>query len=408
VRQRALIVLKETTMNLTPKTLGTIAITALIHSGAHAETIRIGVIAPLSGPYAQAGASWKAAFAVYQKLNGDSVDGNKVELVWRDHPTPDPARAKALAQELVIKEKVQYLTGLQFTPDAIGAAQVSEASKTPTVCLTCSGNLLLEKSRYLIRTSFTVSQIAVPTARYLLDKGIKTAAVVTADFSSGIDAETAFAKAFTEGGGKIVKAVRFPLSTTDYGPIVQTVLAAEPGALFNFVPGVGPGGVFAKSFIENGGKKKNIKFIGLGGMDEHEMDRIGPDSVGLESTFPYATSHKSALNDKVRKALKDLFPGTDATIDTAPAYDGMHLIYKMIAVTGGKPDADKAIASLKGYKWESPRGMVSIDSTSRELQQPVYVRAIDRDKDGKSFNREFQAYENQPTYSNYVAAPAKP
>lgn len=388
--------------------LGTVAVAALVQTSAFAGTIRIGVIAPLSGPYAQAGASWKAAFAVYQKLNGDPATGDKIELVWRDHPTPDPARAKALAQELVIKEKVQYLTGLQFTPDAIGAAQVSEASKTPTVCLTCSGNLLLEKSRYMLRTSFTTPQIAVPSAKYLLEKGIKTAAIVTADFSSGIDAETAFAKAFTEGGGKIVKTVRFPLGTTDFGPIVQTLLASEPGALFNFIPGVGPGGVFAKSFIENGGKKKNIKFVGLGGMDEHEMDRIGPDSVGLESAFPYATSHKSALNDKVRKTLNELFPGTDSTIDTAPAYDGLHLIYKMIVATGGKPDADKAIASVKGYKWESPRGMVSIDPVSRELQQPVYVRAIDRDKDGKSFNREFQVFENQPTYSNYVAAPAKP
>lgn len=395
-------------MSLRKQALLAAALAALLPAGANADTIRVGVVAPLSGPYAQAGAAWKAAFAVYQKLNGDAVNGDKVEIVWRDHPTPDPARAKALAQELVIKEKVQYLTGLQFTPDAIGAAQVSEASKTPTVCLTCSGNLLLEKSRYLFRTSFTTPQIAVPSARYLIEKGIKTAAIVTADFSSGIDAETAFTKAFTEGGGKIVKTVRFPLGTTDYGPIVLSLLAADPGALFNFIPGVGPGGVFAKAFIENGGKKKNIKFLGLGGMDEHEMDRIGPEAVGLESTFPYATSHRSALNDKVRKTLNELFPGTDATIDTAPAFDGLHLIYRMIAATGGKPDADKAVTSLKGYRWESPRGMVMIDAVSRELHQPVYVRAVDRYKDGKSFNREFQTFENQPSYASHVAVPIKP
>lgn len=395
-------------MSLNRQFLAAALFGAALLPNAFAETIRVGVIAPMSGPYAQAGAAWKASFAVYQKLNGDSANGNKVEFVWRDHPTPDPARAKALAQELVIKEKVQYLTGIQFTPDAVGVAQVTEASKTPTVCLTCSGNLLLEKSRYLLRTSFTTAQMAVPSARYLLEKGIKTAVVVTADFSSGIDAETAFTKAYTEGGGKVVKSIRFPLSTTDFGPIVQTVVSADAGALFNFIPGVGPGAVFAKVFIENGGKKKGIKFLSLGGMDEYEMDRIGPDAVGLESTFPYATSHKSVLNDRIRKTLGEMFPGTDATIDTAPAYDGLHLIYKMIGATSGKPDADKAIASVRGYKWESPRGTVSIDPASRELQQPVYIRAVDRDKNGKSFNREFHAYEDQPVYSNYVAAPVKP
>lgn len=380
----------------------------IIHGGAWADTIKVGVIAPLSGPYAQTGASWKAAFAAYQKLNGDTVAGHKVEFIWRDHPTPDPARVKAIAQELVIKEKVQYLTGLQFTPDAIAAAQVTEASKTPTICLTCSGNQLLQKSRYLFRTSFTTSQIAVPAARYLLEKGIKTAAVVTADFSSGIDAETAFTKAFTEGGGKVVKVVRFPLSTTDYAPIVQTMIASEPGAVFNFIPGVGPGGVFAKSFIENGGKKKNIKYLSLGVLDEHEMNRVGAEAAGLESTFAYAISHKSALNDSVRKTIGQLFAGTEATIDTAPGFDGVHLIYRMVTATAGKRDPEKAIASLKGYKWESPRGMVAIDANSRELHQPVYVFAVDRDSSGKSFNREIRAFDNQPPYSDYVGAPQKP
>ncbi len=87
-----------------------------------AEVIKVGVIAPMSGPFSAVGQTWEGAVKVYQKLNGTTAGGHTIEVIFRDLPEINPAQAKALAQELLIKEGVQYIGGLYFTPDTLAVA----------------------------------------------------------------------------------------------------------------------------------------------------------------------------------------------------------------------------------------------------------------------------------------------
>jgi len=374
-------------------------ISLLAASAAMADTVKIGIIAPLTGPFAITGKTWVNTIKAYQKIHGTEVGGNTIELVWRDQPELDPARARASAQELIIKEKAQYVAGLFLSPDALGAAEIATEAEVPIVSFNAATSALLDKSEFLLRSSFTMGQIVNPMARYLAEHGMKrVVTMIPANYASGADALRVFVEALKAGGGEVVGQVEFPVTTTDFSPFIQTAMAAKPDAVFSFVPGNAQSGTFAKSFLENGAKDAGIMLMSMNGTDETQLPIIGEKAVGLLNGFVYSLYHDSELNHKVRALLKEIDPDAAMTADVVGAYDGMHILYKMIEATGGKPDAAKALAAVKGMSWESPRGPVAIDAQTRDFIQNVYIREVAKLDDGTLYNKEIAVFEAQPDH----------
>jgi branched-chain amino acid transport system substrate-binding protein len=381
---------------------------AIFAGEAAAETIKIGIIAPMSGTFAYIGRDWKRAMDAYQKIHGDSPGGNKIEFVFRDLPDLNPPKAKALAQELVVRDKVQYLGGLFYTPDAAAIAEISEQAKVPTVVFNAALWSLLGKSQYLVRTSYTQPQLTVPMARYALEQNVKRVSTIVADYATGVDTETVFTKAFAAGGGTVVDKIRVPMNTMDFGPFMQSLKTKNPQAVLAFTPGGAISVGLVKSYHENGLKAAGIRLFSLGGeVEEQSMPALGDAVVGVESAKVYTASHVSAANDEFKKALASLYPETPPDMVPIQAFDGLHVIYAMIEATKGARNGDAALAAVKGMKWESPRGPVMIDPSSRALIQNIYIRAAERGPDGKIANREIKTYESQPDYGPEYSEPAK-
>jgi branched-chain amino acid transport system substrate-binding protein len=372
---------------------------------AGADTIKVGVIGPMSGPFAYVGKDWANTIAAFQKAHGSAVKGHTIEVIYRDLPEINPGRAKALAQELVIKDKVQYLGGLFFTPDALAVGQVAQESKTPTVIFNAATWHILDKSEYQLRTSFTLPQVSVPVAKYALEKGIKKVVTLVSDFAPGLDAENAFISTFTAGGGQVVEKIRVPLKATDFGPFMQTAKGASPDAIFMFMPGGQTVFGTIKAYNENGLKAAGIRLLGTGETMETELPALGDAALGVETGYHYSPAHPSPANQAFLKSIAAVSPDAIVTVNTVAVWDGMTVIYKMIENTNGAADGAKAIASVKGMKWESPRGPVMIDAKTRALVQNVYMRVVDRDASGKLYNREFQTLEMQPDYGPLLPAP---
>lgn len=372
-----------------------------------ADTIKVGIIAPVSGPYSTMGKQWEATVKAYQKINGTSVDGHTVEVVWKDLSDINPAQAKALAQELVIKEKVQYLGGLYFTPDAMAVAAVAQEAKIPTVIFNAGTSSILDKSEYMLRTSNTLGQVSVPAARRALDQKLRTAVTLVADYGPGLDAETSFVKAFTEGGGKVLESIRAPLKTTDFGPFMQRIKAEKPDLVYVFGPGGPQTFGIIKGYAEAGLKQAGIRFLGSGETSELDLPAIGSAALGLETMLHYSPVHPSALNEKFTRTVEEVAPGTILNSVGVGGYDGMAVIYHMIQATKGQRDPAKAMAAAKGWEWESPRGPLKIDPVSRDLIQNVYVRVVDKDASGRLRNREIGTYAMQPDYGRAPAPGAK-
>ncbi|NKJ04352.1 ABC transporter substrate-binding protein [Rhizobium sp. SG741] len=374
------------------------AIAAVALGGAaYADTIKVGVIGPFSGPFALQGKNFKAGIDAYMAVNGKKVGNDEVEVIYRDVPQADPAQSKALAQELVVKEHVQYLAGFYFTPDAMAVTPILKQANVPMVIFNAATSAIVTKSPLVVRTSFTTWQTSTPIAKVAYDAGVKKVISVVSDYGPGVDAENAFKAGFEKQGGEVVQAIRMPLSTNDFSPIMQRIKDSGAQGVFAFLPS-GPTTLgFVKAYNENGLKTAGIKLFAPGDLtQESDLPALGDAALGMQTTFHYAISHDSPEN-KAFVAAGDKAIGNPAelTFPAVGAFDGMHVIYKMIEATGGKQDAQKAVDAVKGLSWVSPRGPVTIDPESRHITQNIYLREVTKGDDGKYYNKEIQTFEKQ-------------
>jgi branched-chain amino acid transport system substrate-binding protein len=370
-----------------------IAILALFSSAAAAqETVKIGLILPMTGPQASTGKQIDAAVKLYQARNGTTVAGKKVEVILKDD-TGVADVAKRLAQELVVNDKVSFLAGFGLTPIALAVAPIATQAKVPEVVMAAGTSSITEASPFVVRTSFTLAQSAVPLAEWAAKNGIKKVVTLVTDFGPGIDAEKSFGEKFKADGGTVVESLRVPLRNPDFAPFLQKAADAKPDALFVFVPS-GAGGQFVKQFVERGMDKSGIKLIATGDVtDDDLLNGMGDVVIGVINTHNYSASHDSAANKAYVEAFKKANGGMRPNFMSVGGYDGMHLIYEALKKTGGATDGEKLIAAMKGMAWESPRGPISIDPDTRDIIQNIYVRKVDK-LNGELYNVEFATIPN--------------
>jgi branched-chain amino acid transport system substrate-binding protein len=362
---------------------------------AHAQdALRIGLIATYSGPYADYGRQFDAGIALYLKEHGGKIAGRPVEIVKKDTAGPAPDAAKRIAQELVVRDKVNVLTGLDFSPNAYAVGAIATQAKVPTIVMNAASSAITTSSPYIARLSFTVQQVTDPMARYMLKQGVKEAYTVVADYASGQDAETAFKKAFTAGGGKVVGEVRTPMNNPDFSAYVQRIKDSKPQAVFFFFPsGVMPP-AFLKVWKERGMEEAGIKLYATGeATDDSSLEATGDVALGLVTSHHYSYAHPSAKNQKFVKDFEAQFGTTmRPNYFAVTAYDAMAAIDLALGKTRGDATGDKLMAALKGLAFESPRGPVEIDSATRDIVQTVYIRKTEK-AGGKLVNAEFDKFD---------------
>jgi branched-chain amino acid transport system substrate-binding protein len=366
-------------------------------STAAAQAVKVGIVGPFSGPFAHYGTLFKAGAEAYVASQGGKLAGKTVELIYRDTGGPNPGQTKTLVQELIVKDKVDYLGGFVFTPNAFAVAPLIQQSQTPTVIFNAATSAITDKSEFFIRTSYTLWQVTVPLAQWAAKNKIGKVVIAVADYGPGIDAETAFRSEFAKQGGTVVEAIRMPLSTTDFSPFMQRIKASGAQAVYTFLPGGPPNLGFVKAYNENGLAKAGIQFLGTAETDEFDLQKFGDAALGLTTSFHYAAAHDSPANKKFIAALAAQNPQAVANYASVGAWDGMQVIHQMIAATDGKKDGLKAIAAARSLQWESPRGPVRIDPKTRHIVQNVYLRKVER-VGGQLVNKEVANFGPQLDY----------
>ena len=250
---------------------------ALTFSIAHAgDTIKVGIIAEMSGAFAYLGQQMTTGARAYMKEHGDTVAGKKIELIVKDVGGPAPDVSKRLAQELVVKDDVDFIAGFGLTPNALAVAPVSTEAKKPTIIMNAATSIITTRSPYMARVSMTLPQVSAPLGDWAYKNGIRKVYTAVADYGPGIDAETAFKKTFTAAGGQIVGEVRMPLTNPDYGPFVARIKDTKPDAAFVFVPAGEAAVGFMKTYAERGLAAAGIKLIATGDVtDDGVIDALG-------------------------------------------------------------------------------------------------------------------------------------
>ncbi len=370
-------------------------LTAFALSALAQEPVKVGIVAPFTGPFADYGKQFEAGAKAYQKLHGDTVDGRKIQIIVKDTGGPAPAVAKRLATELVVQDKVDFLAGFGLTPEALAVADIATQAKKPMVIFNAATSIITTKSPYITRTSMTLPQISAPLGTWAAKNGVHKVATLVADYGPGNDAEAAFKKTFTAAGGQVVDSIRTPLQSPDFAPFIQRIKDAKPDAVFIFVPAGAQSVAVMKAYTARGLAQAGIKAIATGDVtDDHVLDAMGDAALGMITSFHYSAAHDSPENKAFLQAYAQVAPNEGrANFMTVGAFDGMHLIYDIVAKLGGKIDADKAMDVVKGWKVESPRGPISIDPATRDIVQTIYVRRVEK-RNGELWNVEFDKFEN--------------
>jgi branched-chain amino acid transport system substrate-binding protein len=356
------------------------------------DTVKIGMLVPMTGPFTPTGKQLVAGAKLYMQLYGDTVAGKKIVLIIKDD-TGNPDMTKRLAQELVVNDKVAMLAGFGLTPGALATAPIATEAKIPEIVMMAATSVITQRSPYIVRTSFSVPQTTVPLAEWAAKNGIKRVVTVVSDYAPGIDVETAFKQTFEAHGGKVIESLRVPLASPDFAPALQRVADAKPDALLGFVPaGVGP--IFIRQYVERGLDKSGIKFIAEGSLTEDDIvNHIGDAAIGIITTQHYSAAHNSPENKKFVADFKKANGGMRPNLMAVQSYDGMHMIYEALKKTKGATGGDALVNAMKGMSWISPRGPMTIDPETREVIQNIYIRKVAR-VDGELYNVEFETIPN--------------
>ncbi|MET0191767.1 MAG: ABC transporter substrate-binding protein [Hyphomicrobiaceae bacterium] len=354
------------------------------------DTVKIGLILPMTGQQASTGKQIKAAVDLYMAQHGNTVAGKKIEVILKDDGAV-PDNTKRIAQELIVNDKVAVVAGFGITPTALAVAPLATEAKVVELVMAAGTSIITERSPYIVRTSFTLPQSSVIIADWAAKNGIKKVVSIVSDYAPGADAEKSFSERFTAAGGQIAESIKVPLANPDFAPFLQRAADAKPDAIFVFVPS-GQGGTFMKQYAERGLDKAGIKLIGPGDVtDDDLLPAMGDAVIGTITAHLYSADHDSAKNKAYVEAFKKA-NNFRPNFMSVGGYDGMHLIYEALKKTGGKSDGDSLIAAMKGLGWESPRGPISIDPETRDIVQNIYIRKVEK-KNGELYNVEFATFE---------------
>jgi branched-chain amino acid transport system substrate-binding protein len=365
---------------------------ALLSVGAAAQTVKIGMISSYTGFVAQAADEGQKGVDLYIKEHEKELPpGLKLEILRRDD-TSSPEVGKRLAQELITRDHVQLLAGVVLSPVAAAVAPLTAEAKVPLVLnMAAAGAAITRISPYVVRVSFTLWQESYPLGKWAAEQGWKKGYTAVSDFIPGHDSEAAFTKSFTDAGGKIVGAVRFPVANPDFAPFVQRIVDAKPDVVFIFVPAGTQATAMVKAIRDFQLREAGINIASPQDLlPDEELPHMGDTPLGLITSGTYSTAAQRPANLAFLAAWKRAY-GDSAIPDffSVDGWDGMAMIFDMLKATKGKFTADEAMAFFKTWKNpDSPRGPISIDPETRDIVQNVYMRRVEK-VDGELANVEF-------------------
>jgi branched-chain amino acid transport system substrate-binding protein len=369
--------------------IGAALLSMAFAGGASAQKpVKIGLIQSLTGAFNTVGKAVVNGAQLYVQQHGDVIAGRRIQLVVRDDATA-PDQAKRIAQEMIVNDKVAII-GAGITPSALTIAPLVTEAKIATVVLVSGASITVERSPYMVRTSFTLGQSSVVMADWAVQNGAGKIVTMVNDWAPGLESESVFKGRVAKSSAQVVGSLRMPLANPDFAPFLQRARDFGPDTLFVFP--ANQAAIFAKQFLERGMDKSGIRLIGTGDLtDDDELPSMTDAELGIITAHHYSALHESPLNKSYVEDFRAAY-GKRPNYHSVAGYDGMHLIYEALKKTQGNEDGDALVAAMKGMRWESPRGPVSIDPETRDLVQNEYIRRVEK-VNGQLYNVEFATIE---------------
>jgi branched-chain amino acid transport system substrate-binding protein len=371
------------------KRIAGIALAAIIlQGGASAQEVRVGVNLPYTGIAAEIAQQMDRGMELYLKLNADKIKPYRIRLIKRDVKNPGGADARVAVQELLTQDNVDIVAGWLYSPNAIATAPLVTAGRKLAVIMNAGTAHITNLSPYYVRTSFSMwhagDALGLAAVKQL---GAKTAAIGYSDFPPGKDSRDAFKRAFEAAGGKVIDDI--PMggggAVPDFTPFFQRVKDKKPDVFFVFIPSGDHAAAVARTYGALGMRQAGIRLIGPGDVTvDNKLQEMGSAAVGIITMHHYNADLDNPENKRFVAAWKQEY-GAQAIPDftSVGGYDGMAAIVHVVQALKGKIDTEKALAALKGWTFESPRGPIMIDPVTRDIVMNEYLSEVVMGPDGR-------------------------
>jgi branched-chain amino acid transport system substrate-binding protein len=343
--------------------------------------LKIGVVLTYTGIGAESAQQIDRGMQMFLKLNPDAFGPHQIEIIRRDDKHPAGADAKTAVQELIAQNKVDVITGVMSSSNAIAIAPLVTTAKKPLLIVNAGTAWITNLSPVIARVSFsmwhagyTAGEVAARTQK------AKTAVVGYTDYPPGKDTLRAFKTAFEGAGGKVIDEIPMggPGQVPDFTPFFQRAKTKKPDVLFVFVPAGDHAVAVTKTYHALGIKQAGIKLMGSGDVTQDtKLQSLGDQALGLMTLHHYNVDLDNPVNRRLVAAWQKEW-GAESTPDfmAVQGYDGMAAIAHAVRANKGKLDAHTFTRSLKGWTFDSPRGPILIDPSTRDIVMNEYVSEV--------------------------------
>ncbi|MCR5868730.1 ABC transporter substrate-binding protein [Aquincola sp. J276] len=348
-----------------------------------ADAVKVGFISTLSGPGAALGIDIRDGFNLALKHTGNQLGGRPAEvIVADDQQSPDVARQ--LADRMLKRDKVDFMTGIVFSNVMLAVGPPTFAART----FYLSANAGLSQyagdqcNPYFFSVSYQNDNQHEAVGKTVQDKGFKKVALLAPNYPAGKDALTGFKRFYK---GEVVQEIYTRLGQLDYAAELAQVRAAKPEAMYIFLPG-GMGINFVKQYVASG-MSKDATLFGPGfSADEDVIGAVGEPMLGMFNTSQWAHDLDNAANKRFVADFQKAY-GRLPTLYASQGYDAAMLMDAAVRDAKGKLDDKQALRqALKAARFSSVRGGFRFGANQYPVQD-YHLRVVTRDGQGRITNR---------------------
>ncbi|MBC7800967.1 MAG: ABC transporter substrate-binding protein, partial [Gemmatimonadaceae bacterium] len=284
--------------------LGAAAVVAPAWAQSRGAPIRIGLMLPYSGTFAQLGDSITQAFEMHLAERGGQLGGRPVTVVKVDDAS-DPAAAPQNVNRLLNREKADVLVGTVHSGVVMALVQAAREKGVPLI-IPNAGNAAATRelcSESVFRTSFSNWQPAYGMGLALAKSGVKKAAWVSWDYAAGNEAADGFRDGLRVGGAELVATLKLPFPETNFQPILAQLPGLGVEAVGAFFAGGG-----AVQFVRDyaaAGLRDKLPLCGSGFLTEGTLAAQGAAAEGVRTALHYGDGLDTPKNNTFRKAYRE-------------------------------------------------------------------------------------------------------
>ena len=260
-----------------------------------ADKVKVGFVSTLSGPGGVLGVAIRDGFQLGIEHAGGKLGGLPVEvLIEDDQQKPDVA--KQLAEKLIKRDKVDFMTGIVFQ-NILQAAQATVLGAETYYVSPNTGPSDLAGAGcnpYFFAVSWVSDSYSEATGKNMTDKGYKNVFVIAPNYPGGKDVVNGFKRYYK---GNYAGEAYTKLGQLDYAVEISQMRAAKPDAVFFFLPG-GMGVNFLKQW-QQAGMNKDFPLFGTGwSFDQDTLAAVGEPTLGALNTSHWNLDLDNAANKK--------------------------------------------------------------------------------------------------------------